>query len=394
MRWTLAISIVAAVLGVSLGLSLTWAELGPYWRAPPGVGLGDVSGDPEIETDRPHPHAVVVDSDTFNFGHMQQDAHGHHTFEIRNEGGAPLSLIKGSTSCKCTLSELADNLVQPGESAKVHLEWSASVGEGEFRHHATVRTNDPRRPVITLTIEGHISRSHKVAPRELLFSSIDVGKGASGEVFIYAYDSDSLAIIRHEYLQSASAQYFDLQIEDMKAELLNKEEGAKAGKIVRVVVKPGLPLGELRQRIRLVLDLPGEPTVELSVDGHVIGDIAIVGPSPWDDSLSALNLGVVKSDEGFRSSGMYLLAKGDHRDQLDLKVHEIRPDILQIEFEAPQPLPDQELVKVPFTVVVPPGAAAGAHNGTFDAPAGRIDIDTGHPTTPRLRLFVLFSVVK
>jgi hypothetical protein len=378
-------------LGVALGVGLTWAELGPYSLAPPGIDLGDPDSS-GVDWQKPHPRAVVIDSDTFNFGYMELDTKGFHTFEVRNEGEAPLTLIKGSTTCKCTLSELLNDHVLPGESAKVKLEWTAAGSSGMFRHHAMIKTNDPRRPYITLTIEGHISRSHKVTPRELVFSTLDVGKGATGEAYLYAYDSDKFEVTSHEFVQADTAEHFELQIEDMPPEQLAKEDHAKAGKIIRLVIKPGLPLGDIRQRIRLLLNLPGEPMVEIPIEGRVIGDIAIVGPKAWDDERGAVSLGVVKSQEGKNSAGMYLLAKGEHRNNLKLEVREARPSFLKIEFEKPEPLPDQEVVKIPFTISVPPGAPIGEHNATFDAPPGKIELDTGHPTTPRLVIYVLFSV--
>lgn len=387
MRWTLAIAIVAALLGIAVGVGLTWAELGPYPHVPPQLAEGDGA---VFDSGLPLPKVVVVGSDTYNFGFMEQDSKGSHSFEIRNEGDAPLKLAKGSTTCKCTLSNLADDQVEPGKSAKVELEWSAS-SDGPFRHSATIRTNDPRRHYVTLTIEGHVSRSHKVAPLELVFSSISVGDGATGKVHLYSFESDKLAIKDHEFADSATAEYFDLRTEEMPAEQVAKEEGAKAGKILNVVVKPGLPLGPFRQRIRLTLDLPGEPTVDLPLEGSVVGDISIVGPREWDYDHNLLNLGAIQSDRGGQSQGMHLLVKGEHRDKVNLRVRSIHPSFLEIRFDKPQPVPGEDVLKIPFTIVVPADAPAAKHNGTL-ARFGKIELDTGHPTTPRLRMYVNFTV--
>jgi hypothetical protein len=391
MRWTLAIAIVAALLGIALGVGLTWAELGPYTQVPAELAA-DGSG--VLNSGAPLPQAVVVGSDTYNFGFMEQDSKGSHTFEIRNDGDAPLTLAKGATTCKCTLSNLKDDRLEPGESAKVELEWSASPDE-HFRHSATIRTNDPRRPSLALTIEGRVSRSHKIVPPDLIFSSpISVGEGAMGTLNLYSFESDKFEVIEHEFTGGATRQYFELRMEEMSAEQVAEVEGAKAGKILKVVVKPGLPLGPLRQRIRLSLDLPGQPTVDVPIEGTVIGDISIVGPVTWNHEFSLLNLGTVEREEGARSRGMHLLVKGEQRDQVKLNVRSIEPDFLKIDFEEAQPVPGEDVVKIPFTIEVPPQAPAGEHNNTIDRPFGKIELDTGHPTTPRLQVFVHFTVEK
>src|SRR5688572_997450 len=121
MRWTLAIFVVSAMLGLALGVGITWAELGAFSHTPPGIGLDDGATDPATAENKPLPRAVLVGSDTFQFGVMEQDTSRWHEFEIRNEGDAPLKLIKRSTTCKCTMSELNKEDLAPGESTKVKL---------------------------------------------------------------------------------------------------------------------------------------------------------------------------------------------------------------------------------------------------------------------------------
>jgi hypothetical protein len=388
MRWTLAFSLVAALLGIALGVGLTWAELGPYARSPLQL---------VIDESKPLARAEVVGGGTYDFGVMEQDEQGKHTFEIRNTGNAPLKLAKGATTCKCTLSKLEDDTVQPGKSAKVELEWTASGHESKFHHSATIRTSDPHRQYIQLTIEGRVSRSHKIVPVDLRLTSISVGEGITKELLLYGYEAPSLKIKRHEFTDSALAKYFELKTREMPAGQVAEEEHAKAGKILELTVKPGLPLGSFAQRIRLWLDLPGDPMVEVPIEGTVIGDISIVGlrsgPASWHDEHNLLILRDVKRETGAQSRGMYLLVKGEHRDRLDLKVTSVRPDFLQVEFDKPQPVEGEEVVKIPFTIRIPPGSPVGEHSATIGNP-GKIELDTGHPTTPRLQIYVTFAVEK
>ena len=388
MRWTLAISLIAALLGIALGVGLTWGELGPYALAPAQL---------TVDLNKPQPRADVVGNATHDFGYMEQDARGSHTFEIRNSGDAPLKLAKGATTCKCTLSNLDHDNVQPGESAKIVLEWTASGTDPEFRHSATIRTSDPRRPHIELFIEGKVRRSHKLVPLDLRLPAISVGEGATAELDLYGYHGDKLTIKRQEYTDPSLASYFELRTEEMPAEQVKQEKSATAGKILHVTIKPGLPLGPLLQRIRLWLELPGAPIVEIPIEGHVLGDISVVGPRTgrgvWDSENNLLILGDAQSEKGAESIDLHLLVKGEHREKIELKVVDVRPAFLQVEFEKPQPVEGAEVVKIPFTIKVPRGAPPVDHSVTIGN-AGQIELETGHPTTPRLRIHVSFAVVR
>ena len=390
MRIVTVIILTSAALGIGLGVGLTWAELGPFSRPPKGLGL-----DEPVPSDRPLPRVVVTGDDTHDFGRMERDSTRSHTFAIRNDGDAPLKLVKRSTSCKCTTSLLENEMVLPGKTAQITLEWTTITDAADFRQTATIETNDPRRQFLTLTIHGKVTHSHKVAPEELAFTRVQASEGAHQDLYVYSYGESELSISGHEFLESATTDFFGLEISPMPEELLKKEDGARAGKIARVVLKPGLPLGPLHQTIRLRLNLPDEPVVEIPIMGEVIGDLTVVGPrSQWNDELQVLTLGTIKSRVGAKSRGMYLLVKAEDREQLKLQVRDVAPPILKFSFDEPRELAGRGLLQIPFTVEVPPDAPIGDYSGTIRGNAGHVQIETGIANSPRLRLIVKFTVEK
>jgi hypothetical protein len=223
-------------------------------------------------------------------------------------------------------------------------------------------------------------------------SPITVGEGARGSVNLLSFEKNKFEITSHQFAESATAEYFEVQVSEMPAAMLRGEEGAKSGKIITLVVKPGLPLGPIEQKIRLETTLPGEPAITIPIQGRVIGDITVVGPPRWVEEQSLLVLGSVKQGKGIKSSGMQLIVKGPKRDQLDLKVLSVTPDFLKIHFDKAEPIPGEEVVRVPFTVEVPPNAPIGEHNGRLGGPMAHIELNTGHPSTRKLNLYVSFAV--
>jgi hypothetical protein len=91
------------------------------------------------------PRAEVVET-THSFGTIGTGASGSHRFEIRNTGGGPLSLTRGSSSCSCTVGDFeglesnapdARKVVPPGESTRVTVQWQGKPPGGPFRQQAS-----------------------------------------------------------------------------------------------------------------------------------------------------------------------------------------------------------------------------------------------------------------
>lgn len=384
-----------AILGLLLGIGLTWAELGSYYQTPVGVGLENLDSSltsSSAGVPKKLPRIVIVNGEDFDFGTMERDTTQSHAFEFRNEGEAPLTLIQRGTTCKCTLSDIEHSKLAPGQSTQVKLEWTALANEGQFRQSATIETNDPRRQFITLTVSGKITYSHRVSPTELVFTRLSAREPTTADVMVYGFHDNDLTI-EHAIVDAATAEYFDVVIEPMTAEQMASEEGAKSGKIVKLTIKPGLPLGDVRQKLRLSLDLPGKPVVEIPIEGRVTGDISIVGPRPWDADSSILAIGKVKTADGYRSKGLYLLIKGTAADKLALTPGRISPEFLQIHFEPVQRL-SSSVAKVPFTVEVPPGTSPANHSGSILGKMGQIEIEAGESDGQRIKFFVQFEVEK
>src|SRR5687767_10877780 len=108
MKTTLFFGISSLVVGIAVGQWLTHREFAyenlPVAATPVAPSAGATSA--AVKTPgsgaAKEPVAVVVNGEQFNFGTMDRYAHNSHVFTIRNDGGAPLTLIKGTTTCKCT----------------------------------------------------------------------------------------------------------------------------------------------------------------------------------------------------------------------------------------------------------------------------------------------------
>ena len=112
---------------------------------------------------------------TYEFGTMPQLSTGTHTWEFKNVGDADLELWFESSTCSCTVAKLksADGeekkklVVKPNDSTTIDLEWQTKMFHDEYTKGATIGTNDPARPTVSINVHGQgSSAGHHFSPRD------------------------------------------------------------------------------------------------------------------------------------------------------------------------------------------------------------------------------------
>jgi hypothetical protein len=311
-----------------------------------------------------------------------------HTFTIKNIGSVPLTLVQGKTTCVCTISKVSTGAIPPGKSADVTLEWHPETYAEEFRQTAEVHTNDPDRKILVLGVHGRVTSVVKPVPEDVTFGRIATSEPHKAEVFFYAYQDEPLQAGPPELIQSAGKEYFEMSLAPLTPEELLAEKGAKSGLKLTVIVKPGLPLGPMQQKIRVTTNYPNVTPFEIPVRGTMVSDISFVAGAKLEDEKNLLSLGTIDGDIGTMEK-VKLAIKGAHSETVTFKVAEIYPEgILKVTLGAPY---GKKPVLVPMTVEIPPGSPAAVHNGGQEK-LGRIVIETTHPEAKQLILYVQFIV--
>ena len=378
--------VIGAVLGV--GLSVARIHNRPWDGTPNGLNEGDLAAKPAPEG--PHPRAVPNQT-AFDFGVMDTDTHGKHEFIITNYGDAVLTLQKGDTSCKCTLADLDKTELQPGESAKVTVEWHTKGFLGPYRQTAAVLTNDPTRHRLALSISGRVVAIVRPIPDELALSSLPSTSPHTATVNVFCYKPYPFQITGHEFSDPAIAQAFDVRTEPMPEDQVKAESGATSGHIVHITVKPGLPLGPFQQTITLKTNLPGDRTIPIPVKGTVVGDIRVVGPAGWDSNTNTLYLGTLGSHEEVQRSLMIFI-RGSEAKNIKVEIGRREPEFLEATLGAR--ITSGDVTRIPLTIRIPKGGGPVDYSGTESAKPGQIVLKTDHPLAKELSIKVRFAIRK
>ncbi|HEX3600713.1 MAG TPA: DUF1573 domain-containing protein [Lacipirellulaceae bacterium] len=329
-----------------------------------------------------------VDEQHYNFGTMQRGTSKEHEFTIRNVGGAPLKLRAGTTSCKCTLSEVSEAPIAPGETTHVKLHWTAKSDNGPFRQSANIMTNDPLQSTLELTIDGKIMSASGVEPADLLFDKIPVGESKSAQVYVMAMLQDDLTVTDPLLSDPATRDRFDVKIEPVDPkDLPNKS--AKQGVRVTVTAKPGLAIGRFQQWLSLRTNLQDAEKLEIPIAGQVVGDISVHGTG-WSEERGALTIPSVKSSEGGHGR-VSIVVRGADAADTTFKVKSVDPPELKVTVGEPKKLKDT-LVQTPLDIEIPAGTRPMVRLYTAQGEPARIVLTTTHPKIKELSVEVLFSV--
>jgi Protein of unknown function (DUF1573) len=381
----LSMILVAAVVGCLVGGAVAYVEvrndLPPPNELPGQLDLpANASKDSMAHAEVPEP--------LFDFGTMQRGTKKSHEFVIRNIGDSPLTLRAGTTTCKCTLSQVSEEAIPPKGSTTVKVEWTAKADVGPFGQTANILTNDPLHSTLELHVQGRIATASGVEPPDLLFDKIPVGESRSAQVYVMAMLQDDLKVSDPLLSDASLRDRFEVKIEPVdRKDLPNKL--AKQGVRVTVTAKNDLPVGRFVQWLSLKTNLKQAETLEIPVLGQVVGDISVHGPN-WIESQGVLKLGYVKSSEG-RKEKLSIVVRGDDAEKVSFKVLSCDPKEMKVTIGEPKKLRDA-LVQVPLEIEIPAGIRPMVRLDTAQGEPAKVVLSTTHPKIKELAIGIQFAV--
>jgi len=107
---------------------------------------------------------IRIEPMEYDFGEIVQGAVVKHTFIVKNEGDAPLT-IEARPSCGC-VTPYYDKVLQPGQQGRIEAELRSAGFRGMQIKTIQVTTNDPDNPSLTLRLSTFIRTAVEVRPSE------------------------------------------------------------------------------------------------------------------------------------------------------------------------------------------------------------------------------------
>ncbi|MEE2641838.1 MAG: DUF1573 domain-containing protein [Planctomycetota bacterium] len=393
----------AICVGVGFGLTRTQIE---FWGVTEQFTVFQRTIDAEESSAGPSedlesgeaavPVAAFQGPTTHNFGSLDKGQKGSHDFVVKNEGTGPLTITLTNTSCKCTLSELRGKkkTVMPGQSFPINLTWKSEDYAKKFRQSATIETNDPARRIIVLYVEGVFLQPIRPEPANIVFSNTTPSQESVSRIKLYGYKFDDVEIEKFEFTDEKSREFFEASATPLSKEDLAREVNSLCGYLIEVKTKKGLPLGPLRQTLKITTN---KEVMEIPISGRVTGEfvISLVG--------SKYSFNEEKNQIRFGKLG----GESDVSVDLVLSTGRKFADAIKISMDSKETYPSSDHIRVdiqydkfrrigrlyqyPIRVTIPRDCPNVELLGPLEQNLGRFVIHTTHPTEKKIEIYVRFA---
>ncbi len=224
---------------------------------------------------------IVVKAPAYDAGIVFDDTRViSHAFEVANNGTADLVIEKIKTDCSCTTVVNDEKMrIKPGESLPVTIRFNVSGRFGKLTERKTALiTNDPEKPLTTLTINAERRREFTVSPPQILLGAVPLGM----EKILFVRIEPGAENQRLEIDKARTSSPF-LDVSQVR---LESKTTAAFAFLLKVHLLPTAPPGLMAEAIRIPAAGASVKTLEIPVKGEIVGPITI--------SLSQLQFGIVR----------------------------------------------------------------------------------------------------
>ncbi len=213
---------------------------------------------------------ISVQSLEHDFGNIEEGSVVSHHFIISNTGGDVLNITNVRATCGCTVAQPDKDVLNPGESVKLKVDFNSAGRIGKQERLVFVRSNAENTPELKLTIKAFVVRpqkkeDEKVKSQSLIFPETqhNFGLVMEGKVYDYTF----------QFVNQGSKQ---VNIKDIKttcgctvAHISSKNLKPGQAGTLRVEFDSTDRLGRLSRDIVVVSDDPVEPNKTLKIYADV-----------------------------------------------------------------------------------------------------------------------------
>ena len=367
------------------------------------------------ESSEGFPKAEMVGESRHDFGAMSPGDNGEHVFVINNTGDQPLTLELGATTCKCTLGELSQGSLKPGEQTDIKLSWTVKTTEDFFEQNAEIRTNDPAAPALRLVVAGKVVKDIAMEPTDWSFGAAVSGEEFVTEGKIYSFMDSSIEPLE-DALSFANKRLselttFEFEELDPAKEFGGIKDSSKAFKDatqvfkVTATTKPGMRQGAVSTQLYFRFKILGadgkvfedaeggnEFLTQVDVSGRVMGSLSLM-PSQRVTNVSGsylYNFGAIKKGDSLKATTL-MAHHGSQFKNSNLSVVDITPkEGLKVSIREKLTRKRSKVYELEIEIV--PQDEPMSYLGQNGEDFGRFWIESDNPKVARMQVGIKFAV--
>jgi hypothetical protein len=269
LRWVM-LSVVVVVLAATATLVVQYGTgSNPDWSLPAGS-----------TREGPQPRVEVEGPLTHEFGAMSTQKVATHKWTVKNLGEGDLEIFLAGSDCQCTVAKLqqegSKETVKPGGSTRIEVEWKTKDAVGEFAKNVSIGTNDANRPEFKLNVHGTVQNPVVVLPPPhegvISLGNIANDEPTKASFAVFSPDRERLKLTkvstsRPELIVPNVTPLSPKESEQLKT---------KGGYRLNLDIKPGMPLGVVREELIIETDHPDQPKLQYTLVGSAAGPISFM----------------------------------------------------------------------------------------------------------------------
>lgn len=322
LRW-----IILAVVVVIMVAGATFVSSNATIKEPTAHPVAPAPTGPTAKVEIPEPLI-------YEFGTMPQLSTGTHAWLFKNVGDADLELWFESSTCSCTVAKLKSEngeekkrlVVKPKSSTPIDLEWQTKMFHDEYSKGATIGTNDPSHPSVSIGVKGKVHPPVIVIPNEMItFGSVSNEELHSTAIAVFSVDRPETKVTK---VTTSRPDFLVVRPEILTAKECEQLK-VKAGYHIFVDMKPGMPIGRFHEELVIETDHPLKSEIKMSIGGNATGPITVIPDRVRMPSVSS-SQGAIRD--------MTLLVQGAKPTKFEVAYH---PDKLNVKI-TPDDTPTQK----------------------------------------------------
>jgi hypothetical protein len=212
-----------------------------------------------------HAPQIVCEQSVYEFGEADPATPVEHAFTIANKGDLTLEIKQVRPSCGCTVAEISQRTLKPGETASLTAKLNLQGRSGPQEKHILVESNDPRTPNLMLSIKGSVKQDFLLAPDRLTPGQLRGDQAVSLDIVFNNNTPQTVKVTR---------------VETSVSGLVATVSAVTEGKTYRIGVQtvPPLASGPFDGNIRIFTDSPARPVFDVPFSAVVMGAIVVAPP--------------------------------------------------------------------------------------------------------------------
>ncbi|OPZ25278.1 MAG: hypothetical protein BWZ02_02532 [Lentisphaerae bacterium ADurb.BinA184] len=201
----------------------------------------------------------ACDGTEFNFGTADSSQTVEHTFVIRNDGDATLEIKDLRTNCGCTVAQIENPALAPGDSRDIHATLILLGTSGPQGKSVMFRTNDPDHAVVRLVLSGVVGKSYDLTPADATFGEVPATESATLTLDVASRVGAPILDVK---LRGTAPGVFDVTVKRPRF-------GGKDKAAITVLTRPPLTPGIYRDELLITFGPPASFTLPVRVVARV-----------------------------------------------------------------------------------------------------------------------------